>query len=169
MEVDPVAFRRLRQELYGFDKELLGKLNSRIKRAVEPVRSEAMGNAGALAGITDDKGRPTSIAKAYLGGRQNVKVKVGGRTATTGQDSVVRLVFENKGAAIAEFAAVGHTPQGQALVDRLSRLGSPGRFAWSAMDAHEAEVLAAVRDEVAKTTEEFSARLAAGSSAGVIR
>lgn len=168
MHVDPASFRQLRSELYGFDRALLGKLNSRIKRAVEPVKAEAESNAAVLAGITDKRGKKSGIARAYENGKHGVKIKVGGRTTSAGMDAVVRLIQENKGAAIAEFAASGHTDAGKALVDRLSQLGSPGRFAWKAMDAHKTEIEAQIKDEVDKTVAEFNAKVAAGDYQGVL-
>lgn len=169
MQVDPVAFRALRQQLFGFDRELLGKLNSRIKRAVEPARQAAEANASVLGTLTDSKGRPSGLARTYNRGRKDVAVKVGGRASRTGNDAVVRLQVRGKAPAMAEFARSSRTPQGEAMIKRLSRLGGPGRFAWQAVDDREAQILGEIRAEVRKTEEEFSSRLASGVSAGVIR
>lgn len=167
--VDPVAFRALRQELFGFDRELLGKLNSRLKRAVEPARQAAQSNASVLGTMTDSKGRPGGLMRTYNKGRKDVTVKVGGRTSRAGNDAVVRLQVRGKAPAIAEFARNAKTPQGEALVKRLNRFGGPGRFGWQAVDDRRPQIEAEVRMEVRKTEQEFSQRLAAGVSTGVIR
>lgn len=169
VSVDPQEFRYLRQQLYGFDRELLGKLNSRVKRAVEPVRNEAESRSSVLGTITDKYGRPSGLARKYRNGKQGITVKVGGRSSRAGNDSVVRLISNNGAVAMAEFASSARTPQGEELVRRLNRFGGPGRFLWDAMDRHESDVLAQVRAEVRKTEEEFTQRLASGLSGGVVR
>jgi len=168
VSVDPVAFRALRKELFAFDRELLGKLNSRIKRAVEPVRSEMQSTPTAIAGWTDRKGRPSGMAQKYLLGQKRVNVEIGG-SQKSDYDSVVRLTQMNPAAAIGEFARNAHTPQGAAMIRKFDTYGRPGRFGWAAMDRHQDQVRAEVRDEIAKTAAEFSARLAAGTASGVIR
>lgn len=174
MSVDPAAFRKLRQDLYGFDRELLGKLNSRIKRAVAPAKqdAEAAGaNLALLGANTPSGGRTDSpLARKYTRGKKTVSVKVGGRTSrSTGNDSVVRLVAENGAMAIAEFAQNSTTRSGAALVDMLNRkFGGTGRFLWNAVDQHEEQILADIRDEVRKTEQEWSTRLASGSATGVL-
>lgn len=168
MWVDPASFRALRQELYGFDRELLGKLNSRMKRAVEPVRTEMESRTSVIGSWTDRKGRPSGMAQKYLLGQKRVTVKVGGGQRSD-TDAIVRLVHRNPAGALGEFARQARTPQGVALVRKLNQYGSPGRFGWSAMDRQEDQVRAEVRDEIAKTAAEFSARLAAGTASGVIR
>lgn len=169
VQVDPVAFRALRQELFAFDRELLGKLNSRLKRAVEPARQAAESNASALGTMTDSKGRPGGLMRTYNRGRKDVTVKVGGRTSRAGNDAVVRLQVRGKAPAVAEFARNSRTPQGEALIRRLSRFGGPGRFAWQAVDDRKQQILTEIRAEVRKTEREFTDRLSAGISKGVIR
>lgn len=169
MQVDPAAFRALRQQLFAFDRELLGKLNSRMKRAVEPARQAAESNAAVLGTMTDSKGRPGGLMRTYNRGRKDVTVKVGGRASRLGNDAAVRLQVRGKAPAIAEFARNAKTPQGEALIRRLSRLGPPGRLAWQAVDDREPQIVAEIRAEVRKTEREFSERLAAGISRGVIR
>ena len=174
MSVDPAAFRKLRAELYGFDRELLGKLNSRIKRAVAPAKQDAEAAAANLALLganTPSGGRTDSpLARKYTRGKKTISVKVGGRTSRrTETDSVVRLVAENGAMAIAEFAQNSTTKSGAALVAMLDRkFGSTGRFLWDAVDQHESEILADNRDEVRKTEQEWTDRLASGSATGVL-
>lgn len=173
MSVDPVAFRELRGQLFAFDRTLLGKLNSRLRRAVEPARSQALGSQAALGTITHQTAHGpelSGIARTYLDGPKSITVKVGGRTSSGGLDAIVRLKVGGKAQGMAEFARSSTTPQGAALVSMLSRrFGSPGRFAWQAVDDHETQILDDIRAEIRKTEAEFSTRLAAGASAGVLR
>lgn len=172
MTVDPAEFRRLRQDLFSFDRELLGKLNSRIKRAVEPVRQEAEGRTAVLGTLKNRSNpsnpKPSALAQKYLLGQKRIQVKVGG-SQRSDTDAVVRLVQRNGAAALAEFAGNAKTNSGRALVSRLAAFGGPGRFAWEAMDRHEEEVVRAVREETFKTAAEFSARLRSGTASGVLR
>jgi len=172
VSVDPAEFRRLRADLFAFDRELLGKLNSRIKRAVEPVRQEAEGRAALLGTLKNRRNpsnpQPSALAKQYLLGQKRIQVKVGG-TQRSDTDAVVRLVQKNGAAALAEFAQNARTNAGRELVSRLASLGAPGRLAWSAMDRHEADILADVRDEIMRTEQEYSARLRSGTASGVLR
>lgn len=172
-QVDPVEFRRLRQELFGFDRELLGKLNSRMKRAVEPAKAAAEAEMAGIASLGANRnGRrvESPLARKYRNGRQGVQVKVGGRASRSGNDAVVRLVGRNGAAAMLEFADNATTDAGRELVKMAQRkFGSTGRFMWDAMDRHEDKVLAEIRDEVAKTAQEFSQRLSEGVSGGVLR
>lgn len=107
--------------------------------------------------------------RTYNRGRKDVTVKVGGRASRTGNDAAVRLQVRGKAPAMAEFARNAKTPQGEAMIRRLSRLGGPGRFAWQAVDEREPQIVAEIRAEVRKTEREFTDRLAAGISKGVIR
>lgn len=168
--VDATAFRAVRAELFQFDRQLLGKLNSRIKRAVAPAKEQAESNAARIAGITDSSGKPSGIARKYARGRKGVTVKVGGRTSRgSDNDAVVRLIVNNGAAAMAEFAAGSSTDAGAALVGKFGRMfGGTGRIAWDAVDSHEESILADIQDEIRKTEAEFSARLAGGSASGVI-
>lgn len=172
VSVDPVSFSAMRQELFAFDRELLGKLNSRIKRAVQPAADEAAARASVLGTITDKYGRPSGIARKYDRGKKGVTVKVGARTsALTGKQSVVRLIMDNGAAAMAEFAE--GTPSGTksaaALIDLFNRrFGGPGRIAWEAVDKRQQNILAEIRAEVRKTEDEFSDRLRSRSAVGVL-
>ncbi len=172
VSVDPASFRALRQDLFAFDRELLGKLNSRMKRAVEPVRQEMESRAAVLGTLKNRRNpsnpQPSALAQKYLLGQKRVTVKVGGGQRSD-TDAVVRIVQRNGAAALAEFAQASRTNAGRELVSRLSSFGAPGRFGWEAMDRHEDAVLAQVRDEVRKTEQEFSARLSSGSASGVLR
>jgi hypothetical protein len=170
MHVDATAFKALRAELYGFDRELLGKLNSRMKRAVEPAKAQAEAAQAALGLIRSRRDNaPSGLAKAYLAGPKSIKVKVGGRTSREGQDAVVRLQVVGKAQGIAEFAAHSSTPQGAALVAKLDQFGGPGRFVWEAVDQNVDQIEADIAAEVRKTEAEFSARLRSGASTGVVR
>lgn len=167
--VDPVEFRKLRAALYGFDRELLGKLNSRMRRVVAPAKAAAEAEAGGLAGLGPGDHGEGKLAEWYTGGPTSLQVKIGGPTSSGGLDAIVRLISRNKAVSIAEFAQNGRTPQGQGLVRTLERFGSVGRIMWEAVDEHEAQIVGDLRDEVRKTEAEFSARLASGTSAGVLR
>lgn len=172
VRVDLESFMYVRRQLFAFDKELLGKLNSRIKRAVQPVAVQAEATASALASFADKNGRPSGMARKYQRGKKGVRVQVGGRRRGDGTGSIVRMYMENGAAAMAEFAAnaPSGTASAQALVDKFERtFGGTGRIAWEAMDQHEAMVLAEIRSEIDKTEAEFTARLAAGESKGVLR
>ena len=173
VSVDPVQFRYLRGQLWAFDRVLLGKLNSRLRRAIEPAKAQAEGASAGLAGLRAGTHASTvnpesTLAKWYKGGPQSLKVKVGGGTSSGGLDAIVRLVSTNKAVSIAEFAAKSSTPQGAGLLRVLSRWGAPGRHLWQAVDDNETEIVAAIRMEVRKTEDEFTVRLASGMSAGVL-
>lgn len=171
VHVDAESFRDVRKELFNFDRELLGKLNSRIKRAVEPVVREAVARSSVLGTITrarkDGTRVPSGLARTYMDSRKGIKVKVGGRVASTGNDAIVRLVEDNKAVAIAEFAESSNTPEGTALIRRLGQYGSPGRFLWAAAEAHQQAIREEIQAEIAKTQAEYNARLAAGTAQGV--
>lgn len=172
VSVDPASFSQMRQELFAFDRELLGKLNSRIRRSLQPAAAEADARASVLGTITDKYGRPSGIAKAYQRGKKGVEIKVGARTSRiTGNQSVVRMVVNNAAAAMAEFA--DSTPSGKksaaALVDLFDRrFGGPGRIAWEAVDKREGEIIGDIRREVDKTADEFTKRLQSRTATGVL-
>lgn len=172
VSVDLAQFAEMRKELFAFDRELLGKLNSRIKRSVQPAADEAASRASVLGTVTDKYGRPSGIARKYDRGKKGVTVKVGARTSRlTGKGSVVRLIMDNGAAAMAEFAE--GTPSGTksaaALVDLFNRrFGGPGRIAWEAVDKREQQIIADIRAEVTKTSNEFSDRLRSRSAGGVL-
>lgn len=170
VSVDVAHFNQLRQELYGFDRQLLGKLNSRIRRAVKPVVDDAQARTSALATLKDSRGHRSGFARTFASSRSpRPTVKIGGGTTRSGRQSVVTIRQNNKAAAIAEFAQTPHTPQGRALIDRLARFGSPGRFLWAALDAHKDSIEQQIQDEIWRTEGEFNKRLAAGLSTGVVR
>lgn len=172
VSIDMAEFSATRKELFQFDRELLGKLNSRIRRTVQPAADEAAARASVLGTITDKYGRPSGIARKYDRGRKSVTVKVGARTSRmTGKGSVVRLIMDNGAAAMAEFAE--GTPSGTksaaALVDLFNRrFGGPGRIAWEAVDKRQAEIIGGIKQEVTKTEEEFNDRLRSRTAGGVL-
>lgn len=163
----------MRQELFAFDRVLLGKLNSRIKRAVAPVKTDAEAEMSGIASLQANQGErriESPLARKYRNGKRGIDVKVGGRTSRrTGNDAVVRLVARNGAASMLEFASNAKTEAGRELVDMAQRkFGGTGRFLWDAMEQHEAQVLADIRDEVEKTEREFSDNLRSGTASGVI-
>ena len=67
-----------------------------------------------------------------------------------------KVVNKTRGAAILEFAAVPHCPQGAALVSTLNaRYGAPGRIAWSTWDAQKDAVARDLRLIVADAEREL--------------
>lgn len=72
-----------------------------------------------------------------------------------------RIVNKTRGAAILEFAAIPHCPQGAALIGTLNeKYGRPGRIMWGSWDALEPYVLDRVRQIVEDAEFELERRLA---------
>jgi len=139
--------------LYAFEPSLAGKLNSRIIRAINTIRDAAAQRLSLLSEIHASHGG-SSLAEDAVAAAAGVKVK----RARRGLAGWV-IIQQNKTGSIAEFAAQGHSPQGDALVDVLSRhFSRPGRFIWQAADEHRDRVLAEVAGAVEQTTAEANSR-----------
>lgn len=101
---------------------------------------------------------------------QTAATEVDSRTGETAKGyrvkrrgNAFRIENRTRGAAILEFAAVPHCPQGQSLVNTLNeKYGAPGRILWGAWDAMEPYVLDKVRGIVEDAEFEIERRMAAG-------
>lgn len=112
IEVVPVNLADLQAALAERAPEVRRVLDKRLRTRVRQVAAAAAARVHSRTGET---------AKGY-----RVKTRPGSYKVTN----------KTRGAAILEFAAVPHCPQGAALVKTLSgEYGAPGRILWSTWDA----------------------------------
>jgi hypothetical protein len=102
-------------------------------------------------------------AKAPDNAKGGYKVRI--RTKSRDRFAVSVLAI-SKNAAIFEFAANAKTAQGAALIARLSKFGSPGRFLWDAWDALGGQVQDEMRMTIAEAERALQARIDAGTGRG---
>jgi chorismate mutase len=154
------GLQELRRDLTAFDKTLVYKLSSRLRRVGNVVAGDARVLTGRLEQVHGDKqyeGRPSALAEQATQIAAGIKVKMGGTRSN--RNAAVRIVQMDRVGAMIEFANVPHSNQGRALIKLLDKRNTPGRFVWEATDQRKPYIFREVAAAVAKAEAELNAGL----------
>ena len=143
VEIDAKSLRDTVTALRQLQPDVLKAMGKQMRRIMAQLR-----------GAAESKYRSHGGATPAKGGGYSAKVSLTPRTVK------MLVMAKTKEAAIFEFAAVSHSPQGTSLIAMLkAQYGSPGRILWATYDAQKEEIHAALLAAVAEAESAANRRL----------